>query len=109
MRYLGQQRSLGEVGWDAPEVPLLWRYNQHYFDDLCAQGAAERAAWHRALLTRWIAENPPGRGTAWAPYPTSLRIVNWVKWWGTAAGALPPEPAWVHSLAVQARWLTQRL
>ena len=26
MRYLGQQRSLGEVGWDAPEVPLLWRY-----------------------------------------------------------------------------------
>jgi len=109
MRYLGEQRSLEDVGWDAPTVPLLWRYNQHYFDDLCAQGAAGRAAWHRALLTRWIAENPPGRGTAWAPYPTSLRIVNWVKWWGTSAGTCPPETAWVHSLAVQARWLTQRL
>lgn len=109
MRYLGEQRSLEDVGWDAPTVPLLWRYNQHYFDDLCAQGAAGRAAWHRALLTRWVAENPPGRGTAWAPYPTSLRIVNWVKWWGTAHGGPPPEPAWVHSTAVQARWLTQRL
>lgn len=106
MRFLGETHSLEEVGWDAPGVPLLWRYNQHYFDDLNAEGAAGRGAWHRALVDRWIAENPPGRGTAWAPYPSSLRIVNWIKWF--AGGASCPD-AWRHSLAVQVRWLARRL
>ena len=27
-----------------------------------------------------MSENPPGQGNGWEPYPTSLRIVNWVKW-----------------------------
>lgn len=105
-RFLGVSRALDTVGWDDPSVPLLWRYNQHYFDDLCARGADERTAWHRALVQRWIDENRPGLGTAWAPYPTSLRIVNWIKWfWG---GAHAPQ-AWLDSLAVQTRWLSRRL
>ena len=37
-------------------------------------------AWHRALLERWVKENPPGADAAWEPYPTSRRIVNWIKW-----------------------------
>ena len=80
MRFLGSEQDLATVGWDAPAVPLLWRYNQHYFDDLNATGAAERNAWHQALVQRWLGDNPPGRGTAWAPYPLSLRVVNWIKW-----------------------------
>lgn len=106
MCFLAETHDLAEVGWDAQRVALLWRYNQHYFDDLNAQGAAGRADWHRALLQRWLDENPPGRGTAWAPYPTSLRIVNWVKW---VLGGQALTPAWQQSLAVQARWLTRRL
>jgi uncharacterized heparinase superfamily protein len=106
MRFLAETRDQAEVGWDDPRVALLWRYNQHYFDDLNAEGAAARAGWQRALLQRWVDENPPGRGTAWAPYPTSLRIVNWVKW-SLAGHALAQ--AWVQSLAVQARWLRRRL
>lgn len=109
MLFLGVARELDEVGWNAPSLPLLWRYNQHYFDDLCAQAAEHRNAWHRALITRWVAENPPGRGTAWAPYPTSLRIVNWVKAWCAVPGVPPPDLTWIQSLAVQARWLTQCL
>ena len=58
------------------------------------------------LLTRWVAENPPGAGNGWEPYPTSLRIVNWVKW-ALAGNTLPPEC--VQSLAVQARWLRRRM
>ncbi len=50
--------------------------------------------------------NTPGVGTGWEPYPTSLRIVNWIKW--ALAGNVLPETC-VHSLAVQARWLTKRL
>ena len=105
-RFLNEERSLAEHGWDGADVPKLWRYNLHYFDDLNAEGAAQRGDWHRALIARWIAENPPGRGTGWEPYPTSLRIVNWIKW-ARAGNALPPDA--VQSLAVQARWLTRRL
>jgi uncharacterized heparinase superfamily protein len=103
---LGKAHDLADIGWDDPTVPLLWRYHQHYFDDLNAQDAASRAAWHAALVECWLAQNAPGRGTGWAPYPTSLRIVNWVKW-QLSGGAL--SDAAVHSLAVQARWLSRRI
>ncbi|MDB4251138.1 heparinase II/III family protein [Amylibacter sp.] len=84
----------------------LWRYNLHYFDDLNAQDSIARIEWQRVLLLRWVRENPPAVGTGWEPYPTSLRIVNWVKW-AMAGNTLPSEC--LGSLAVQARWLSQRL
>lgn len=106
LRLLEVEHSLDEVGWDDSRVELLWRYNQHYFDDLNAVDSLQRQSDQRALLQRWLADNPPGRGTGWAPYPTSLRIVNWIKWF---IGGTAPEPAWLHSLAVQARWLQGRM
>lgn len=106
LRFLAEDHDLDQVGWDDPAVALLWRYNLHYFDDLNAQGSATRRPWQRALVQRWLADNPPGRGTAWAPYPVSLRLVNWIKW---ALGGEPLPPAWLHSQAIQARWLTRRL
>lgn len=105
--FLNEERDLEEHGWDDSGVAILWRYNLHYFDDLCAQGAAARDAWHRALIARWIRDNPPPRRkTAWSPYPTSMRIVNWIKW--ILAGN-EPVPGMVDSLAVQARWLERKL
>jgi uncharacterized heparinase superfamily protein len=109
MRFLGEARDVAALGWDNPEVPLLWRYNQHYFDDLAAADAPARVQWHAALLDDWVRSNPPGRGAAWEPYPTSLRIVNWIKGWSAPDAALAPTPAWVQSLAVQARWLARNL
>jgi uncharacterized heparinase superfamily protein len=105
-RLLNEAGSLAEHGWDGPAKARLWRYNQHYFDDLNAEDAAARVDWHRALIADWIAANPPGRGAGWEPYPASLRIVNWVKW--ALAGNDLPEGA-RESLAVQTRWLTRRL
>lgn len=104
--FLGERGSLAEHGWDDPSKPKLWRYNQHYFDDLNAQASAERTHWHQALIADWVVHNPPGQGTGWEPYPTSLRIVNWVKW--ALAGNSLSEGA-LGSLAVQTRWLTGRL
>lgn len=104
--FLNETHNLVDRGWDDPALEKLWRYNLHYFDDLNAQGALARTKWHRALLSRWVRENPPGIGTGWEPYPTSLRIVNWIKW-VLGGNTLPPEC--VQSLAVQARWLSQRL
>ena len=106
MRFLAEPRELDEVGWDDPAVALLWRYNQHYFDDLNAADTGQRHEWHRTLVERWRVQNPPGHGTAFAPYPTSLRVVNWTKWFLGGAAA---EPAWLDSLALQARWLERRL
>ena len=112
-RFLNQTGSLTELGWNdanneaGVHLPTkLWRYNQHYFDDLNALNAAQRNECHHLLLQRWVAENPPVLGTGWEPYPTSLRIVNWVKW--QCNGNWLPDVC-VQSLAVQTRWLTKRL
>jgi uncharacterized heparinase superfamily protein len=105
-RFLNIEHELDRVSWDGAGVDLLWRFNQHYFDDLNAIGAPGRASWHVALLRRWLRENPPASGTGWRPYPTSQRIVNWVKW-AMSGGQLPPEC--VESLAVQARWQQRRI
>jgi uncharacterized heparinase superfamily protein len=105
-KLLNEEGHLDEVGWDGAEREKLWRYNQHYFDDLNAQDAAARLTWHLALVDDWVAHNPAGQGNGWEPYPLSLRVVNWVKW--ALSGALLP-PTVYQSLAVQVRWLTGRL
>lgn len=104
--FLNEAGSLADVGWDDPARAKLWRYNQHYFDDLNAKAGDERAEWHKGLIADWIIANAPGHGSGWEPYPTSLRIVNWIKW-ALAGNALPHEA--INSLAVQTRWLTRRL
>jgi uncharacterized heparinase superfamily protein len=106
-RFLSVEREASAADdWNRPDWPKLWLYNLHYFDDLNADDAAARVAWHRALIVRWIAENPPAAGNGWEPYPLSLRLVNWVKW--LSAGNAP-DPGMADSLAVQTRWLMKRL
>lgn len=106
MHFLGRAGTIGELGWSGPGVSLLWRYNQHYFDDLAAMGADHRGVWHRALISRWMAENPPAAGPGWDPYPISLRLVNWSKW--LLSGAAPLD-GMAQSMAVQARYLASNL
>lgn len=103
-RFLNEERELS--GWDDALIAKLWRYNLHYFDDLNAADAPARIDWHRSLMERWVEENPPGRGTGWEPYPTSLRIVNWVKW---ALTGRDLSARCAESLAMQAAWLARRL
>jgi uncharacterized heparinase superfamily protein len=106
-RFLGEDGAVEtRADWNRPDRNKLWLYNLHYFDDLSAEGAERRTDWHRGLIRRWVAENPPFFGNGWEPYPTSLRIVNWLKW-GLAGNALEPE--WGASLALQARYLRRRL
>lgn len=105
--FLNHEAAVGRVSdWNAPGEEKLWLYNLHYFDDLNAQGGQTRSDWHLALLSRWIADNPPGQGVGWEPYPTSLRIVNWVKWALCGHGLSADMEC---SLAVQVRWLRRRL
>jgi uncharacterized heparinase superfamily protein len=104
--FLNKLGSLSEIGWNGSQREKLWRYNQHYFDGLNAADADARSYWNQALIKRWIGENQPGQGTGWEPYPTSLRIVNWVKWL-LAGHSLDHEG--LQSLAIQTRWLSRRI
>lgn len=104
--FLNVHGDLATDGWDGRGKEKLWRYNQHYFDDLNAYEAPLRSAWHYELLAAWIEQNPPAIGTGWESYPTSLRIVNWIKW--SLAGGVA-DPAFLNSLATQVRWLSHRL
>jgi uncharacterized heparinase superfamily protein len=105
-RFLNEAGDLSEIGWNGNQRSSLWRYNQHYFDDLSARGAGARQAWHAELLEDWLASNQPGKGVGWDPYPSSLRIVNWLKWQlaGNALGHVA-----LGSLAMQARGVAGRL
>ena len=104
--FLNRTGDLEQIGWDGPGEEKLWRYNQHYFDDLNALEADSRLDWHRALVTNWMAQNPPVAGTGWESYPTSLRIVNWIKW---SLQHDVSDQEFLDSLAMQARWLARRL
>lgn len=103
---LGQTRDLQEIDWNGSQVEKLWRFNQHYFDDLNAKQSSERTSWHKELIEDWIVRNPPCEGIGWEPYPTTLRIVNWIKW-AKAGNALSPQA--LESLAIQAEWLSKRV
>ena len=105
--FIGERHRIAAAGdWSNPNWPRLWLYNLHYFDDLNAVDAPARAAWHGEWIERWLADNLPGRGVGWEPYPTSRRILSWIKF---ALRGGPLTPSALHSLAVQARWLQRRL
>jgi len=103
--FLHQERSIHQSGWDDPTVPLLWRYNLHYFHYLISKETKGCNEAKIDLVHRWISETSFGKGTAYMPYPTSLRIVNWVKWiWENNI-----QDAEIHlSLWNQLRWLSDR-
>jgi uncharacterized heparinase superfamily protein len=105
-KFLNEKGNLDKLGWDSPDREKLWRYNQHYFDDLNANNVEERKSWHSDLIEKWIVENAPFVGTGWESYPTSLRIVNWIKW--HLSGNQLSTSA-LQSLFIQLRWLNKRL
>jgi uncharacterized heparinase superfamily protein len=106
-RFLHVERAVKCKGdWDSENLEKLWRYNLHYFDDLVAEGADERRDQHLDLISRWIVENPPLRGTGWEPYPISIRVVNWIKW--SFSGNILSEEA-LQSVSVQVRHLCKTL
>jgi len=100
-------------GWNDASLDMLWRYNLHYFDSLSTPlhlytantPNTANTPSPQALIEHWIAENPRGSAPGWDPYPTSLRIVNWVKWLEKNA----PTPHMVASLAEQVAWLERHL
>ena len=63
--------------WNHQSCDDLWRYNIHYFDYI-NNPEVDRDLKYQ-LVTNWIV-HVNCRSVGWQAYPTSLRIVNWIKW-----------------------------
>jgi uncharacterized heparinase superfamily protein len=96
----------GKADWNSTKHTKLWLYNLHYFDDLNSTTFQERESIHYHFINRWIEENPPCVGNGWEPYPLSLRLVNWVKWFSKKESI---EQQHLNSIAQQASALSQQL
>ena len=105
-RLINENYDLKTAGWEPPHLSALFQYNLHYFDDLNSQNSSDRTKWHHDLIAHWISENPPAKGKGWEPYPTSLRLTNWIKW-SLSGHCLSSEAK--QSLFIQTRWLARRL
>jgi len=81
VRILSIEREFpGRIEWSPGDVPRLWLYHLHYLSDLPAGATDDDSVWLREVVRSWVDSNPPGTPNAWDPYPTSLRIMNLVKW-----------------------------
>jgi uncharacterized heparinase superfamily protein len=107
VRFLNQDGAVNSSSdWNNEEHAKLWLYNLHYFDDLNAVGFDTRKKQQISFINKWIVDNPAPLGNGWEPYPTSLRIVNWVK---AFLSGIAPEHAIINNLAKQADFLSQNL
>ena len=98
-------------GWNDTSLDMLWRYNLHYFDWLGGDNFHSPTPTQDSnLILQWIDENPKGSIPGWDPYPTSLRIVNWVKYLnGNPALSAPQRLCIENSLRDQLYWLSNHV
>ncbi|MDP3558948.1 MAG: heparinase II/III family protein [Legionellaceae bacterium] len=111
---LTQVHFLGEAGhvikpedWNAPNKSKLWLYQLHYFDGLNATHSDMHIELHKQFIEKWIKENPCGSGNGWEPYPLSLRIVNFVKWF--SRNKLPVKLEYLVSFGLQTEALLSQI
>lgn len=65
-----------EIEWDCSGFGKLWTYNLNYFDFLHQENMAREEGLR--LIREYLADLS-NRTVGLEPYPTSLRIINWVK------------------------------
>ncbi len=104
--FLNAEFDLGRpVDWAASGASRLWKYNLHYFDFLHQSGMDWPSGLE--LIRSWIQGNSISRtNVGWEPYPLSLRLVNWIKFF--ACRSDPPED-FLNSLMLQAAYLKRRV
>ncbi len=110
--FVNQEAQAGwPPGWQAVDMPMLWRYNLHYLDGIWALELDEA----RELSRDWMAKNPRVEGgIGWDPYPVSLRLVNLCLYFfqrhreAVLADASFRDGLW-ESLYAHAHWLQKNL
>ena len=100
--FLNIQKEFTDTIWSSKSGDPLWDYNLHYFNFL--NDASQDI--NIKLVNSWINNTFYGKGVAYEPYPTSLRIVNLIKWTTSTKNSNKK----IHkSIYLQSRWLLNNL
>ena len=100
-RFLNHVSFINTDSWNIEKKDKLWEYNLHYFNYI---NTKEYLLIYKnnSLFKKWIYANPPFYGVGWDRYPTSIRIVNWIKW---ILSGNQLDNTELRSLYIQSRWL----
>ena len=74
--FLNREYSFESIDWDFQGYGKLWTYNLNYFEFLHQPGM--NAETGLKLIRDYISKQSP-RSTGQQSYPSSLRIINWIK------------------------------
>lgn len=81
--FLNLKHSFGTtVDWDFSKLGKLWTYNLNYFEFLNQENNHQYQSEYHDLIHEFILKLPKLKN-ANEPFPTSLRIINWVKYFMT--------------------------
>jgi uncharacterized heparinase superfamily protein len=107
--FLNESVDFGDkIDWHPSEQGRLWKYNLHYFQYLLLeQGIYPDYAVD--FIKDWIENNPAGTADAWDPFPISLRLVNWIKFFCQKEIPEKDKLVLIDSMVFQARWLVKHL
>ena len=75
-----QKKFKQDVQWNKIINSKLWSYNLNYFDFINSVSNKRNTEISQDLLIDWIRKNNTKQNIGWDAYPTSLRIVNIIKW-----------------------------
>ena len=104
--------------WNFDDMSALWNFNLHYFEYLFQLVKAWKDSGDKKYLEKtfeiisgWINCNPIGENPAWVSYPVSLRIINWINYYGYTAENMPDEfrKTFLESLHSQYAYLSRHL
>lgn len=95
-RFLNQAHDFGSIeniDWNYPHFGKLWTYNLNYFDFIRTTAPAHSSKQSPEtailLIDDWI-QKATAHKDAHEPYPTSLRIMNWLGFFSEQKIAIPP-------------------
>ena len=92
--------------WSSSTKSLLWEYHTNYFDFASDLLTEQEAMSVQKDMLNWIESNTDYNRTPWDPYPTSLRIVNWIKYY---LNGNPIQQKIIDSTATQASYLYKNI
>ena len=73
-------RKINLINWNYNAPNALWEYNLFYFDFLFQKNFLNNQKFSVSLINKWIKISyKKTNHVMWDPYPTSLRLINLIK------------------------------
>ena len=101
-----ESAEFSKIGWYPNSKDDLWNYKLHYFDYINNSKKKLKKDIAQNLIYNWIENYQFKSGIGWDPYPTSIRIINWITWsWNNKF----EEKKVIENLLFQIRYLSKNL